>query len=44
MSAAEILIVSSDFDIFAHKSIQTSILETFETVYKPITPEEQRDL
>jgi hypothetical protein len=44
MSAAEILTVSSDFDIFAHKPIQTSILETVETVYKPIAPVEQSDL
>ena len=44
MSAAEILSVSSDSDIFAHKPIQTSILETVETVYKPIAPVEQSDL
>jgi len=44
MSAAEILTVSSEFDIFAHKTIQTSILETVETVYKPIAPVEQSDL
>jgi hypothetical protein len=44
MSAAEILTVISDLDIFAHKPIQTSILETVETVYKPIAPVEQSDL
>jgi len=44
MSAAEIISVSIDFDIFAHKPIQTSILETVETVYKPIAPVEQSDL
>ena len=44
MSAAEILTVSCEFDIFAHKPIQTSILETVETVYKPIAPVEQSDL
>jgi len=44
MSAAEILTVNSEFDIFAHKPIQTSILETVETVYKPIARVEQSDL
>jgi len=44
MSAANILTVSSEFDIFAHKPIQTSVLETIETVYKPIAPVEQSDL
>jgi len=44
MSAAEILSLSSDFDIFAHKPIKTSILETVETVYKPIAHMEQSDL
>jgi len=32
------LSVSSEFDIFAHKPIQTSVLETIETVYKTIFP------
>ena len=41
--AADILTVSSEFDIFAYKAIQTSVLETIETVYKPIAPMEQRD-
>ena len=36
--------VSSEFDIFAHKPIQSSVLETIETVYKPVAPVEQRDL
>jgi len=44
MSAAEILSVSRDFDIFAHKPVQTSILESVETVYKPFAPVEQSDL
>jgi len=44
MSAAEILSVSSDFDIFAHKPIQTSILETVESVYKRISPVEQSEM
>jgi len=38
MSAAEITSKSSDFDIFAHKPVQTSVLETIETAYKPIAP------
>ena len=32
MSAAEILTISSEFDIFAHRPIETSILETIVTV------------
>ena len=45
MSAAtDILTVSSVFDIFAHKPIQMSVLETIETVHKPIAPVEQSDL
>ena len=40
MSAADtgILAVSSGFDIFVHKPIHTSFLETIETVYQPIAP------
>ena len=44
ISAANILTVSSEFDIFAHKPIQTSVLETIETVYKPIAPMVQSNL
>ena len=44
MSAANILTVSSEFNIFANKLIKTSVLETIETVYKPIAPVEQSDL
>jgi len=44
MSAADILTVSSEFDIFAHKPIQTLVLETIEAVYKPIAPVEHSDL
>jgi hypothetical protein len=43
MSAVEILSVSSDFDIFAHKPIQTPILDTVEMFYKPIAHVEQID-
>ena len=44
MSAAEIASVSSEFDIFAHKPVQTSVLGTTETAYKPIAPVDQNDL
>jgi len=44
ISAAEIASVSSEFDIFAHKPVQTSVLGTIETAYKPIVPVEQNDL
>jgi hypothetical protein len=43
-TATDILTVSSDFDIFAHKPIQTSGLETIETVTKTIAPGKQSDL
>ena len=36
--------ISSEFDVFARKPIQTSVVETIETVYKPIAPVEQSDL
>jgi len=44
MSAEEIASVSSEFDILAHKPIQTSLLGTIETAYKPIAPFDQNDL
>jgi len=44
MFAADILTGSSEFDIFAHKPIQTSVLETIETVYNTIAPVEHSDL
>ena len=44
MSPADILTVSSEFDIFTHKPLQTSVLETIETVYKSIAHGEQNDL
>ena len=44
MSAADILTVSSEFDIFAHKQIPTSVLDTIEIVYIPIAPVEESDL
>ena len=44
MPAAEVASISSEFDIFAHKPVQTSVLGTIETAYKPIAPVEQNDL
>ena len=44
MSVADIQTVSSEFDIFAHKPIQTTVLETIGTDYKPIAPVEHSDL
>ena len=34
--AAEALSVSSEFDIFAQKPVQTSVQETIATIYRPI--------
>jgi hypothetical protein len=42
--SVEIAPVSSEFDIFAHRPIQSSVLETIETAYKPIAPAYQNDL
>jgi hypothetical protein len=36
--------VSSDLEIFAGRPIQSSILESVETRYKPIAPVDQSDL
>ena len=44
MSAAEVASISSEFDIFAHKPVQTSVLGTIETAYKPVAPVEQNVL
>jgi len=44
MSAAEIASISSEFDIFAYKPVQTTVLWTIETAYKPIAPVDQNDL
>jgi hypothetical protein len=40
----EITSVSSEFDIFANRPVQSSMLETVETSYKPIAPADQNDL
>jgi len=44
MSTSEIAFISSEFDIFAHKTEQTSVLGTIETAYKPIAPVDQNHL
>ena len=44
MSVAEVASISSEFDTFAHKPLQTSVLGTIESAYKPIAPVEQNDL
>jgi len=44
MSAVEIASVSSEFDIFTHRPIQTSVLGTIQTAYRPIAPVDQNDL
>ena len=44
MSAAEVASISSEFDVFAHKPVQKSVLGTIETAYKPIAPVELNDL
>ena len=44
MSAAEVASISSEFDIFTHKPVQTSVLGTIENAYKPIAPVDQNDL
>jgi len=44
MSAAEVASISSEFDIFEHKPVQTSLLGTIETAYKSIAPVKQNDL
>jgi len=38
------LSVSSDFDIFAQKLVQTAVQETIETIYRPIAYVDQSDL
>jgi hypothetical protein len=42
--SANVLSVSSEFDIFSSKPVQTSVLETTEVEYKPIAPITQSDL
>jgi hypothetical protein len=42
-TATEIASVSSEFDIFAHRPNQSSVLGTIETAYKPFAPVDQND-
>jgi len=42
--SGEVEFVSSEFDIFAHKPIQSAILETHVVHYKPIATVDQNDL
>ena len=41
---SEVTSISSQFDIFMHRPIQTAVLVSVETVYKPLAPVEQNDL
>ena len=36
--------ISSEFDIFMHRHIQTAVLGSVETVYKTLPPVKQYDL
>ena len=40
----EVKSISSQFDIFMRRPIQTAVQGTVETVYKPLAPVEQNDL
>jgi hypothetical protein len=42
--SADVLFVSSEFDVFAPKPVETSILESIGVEYKPIAPIDQSDL
>jgi hypothetical protein len=44
MSDAEVTSVSIEFDIFMNRPIQTAVVGTVDTVYKPLEPVEQNDL
>ena len=44
MLGAGVASISSEFHIFVHRPIQTALLRTVETVYKPLAPEEHNDL
>ena len=44
MSDADVTSVSSEFDIFMHRPIETDMLVTVETVYKLLAPVERNDL
>jgi hypothetical protein len=40
MLGGEFASVSSEFDIFVHRPIQTAVLGTAEAMYKPLAPVE----
>ena len=42
--AADVLLASTVFDIFATRTVQSSTIETIETAYKPIASLDQSDL
>jgi hypothetical protein len=42
--ATETTFVSTEFDIFASKPVQTAVQETIEVAYKPIASVDQSDL
>jgi len=44
VSDVDVTSVSSEFDIFMLRPIQTAVLGTVETVYKPLAPVELNDL
>jgi len=44
MSNAQISSIISEFEIFAHKPEQTSVLGTIETTYQPLASVDQNDL
>ena len=41
---SEVKSISSQFHIFMHRHIQTAVLGTVKTVYKPLAPVEQNEL
>jgi len=42
--SGDVEFVTTEFDIFAHKPVQTAILETNAVHYKPIATVDQKDL
>jgi len=42
--SGDVEFVTTEFDIFAHKLVQTAILETYVFHYKPIATVDQNDL
>jgi hypothetical protein len=41
---ADLALASSEFDIFAPKTVQNAINDTYEVVYKSLAPIDQSDL